>query len=58
MGKKIRKILLLEDKWNRTSLCESGLIGEKIEGGEDEEERMVAKELRASMAIAESAEGF
>lgn len=48
----------MEDKVNRTSLGESGLTGEKIEAGEDEEERMVAKELRASMAIAESTEGF
>lgn len=45
------KSLLLEDMGKRTSLGASHLLGEKIDGGEEEEERMVAEAPRVSMAI-------
>jgi hypothetical protein len=55
--KGFRKSLLLEDMGKRTSLGASDLLGEKIDGGEEEEERMVAEAPRVSMAItADSAE--
>lgn len=52
------KSLLLEDRGKRTSLGASDLFGEKIDGGEEEEERMVVEAPRVSMAITADSAGY
>ena len=56
--KGFRKSLLLEDRGKRTSLGASDLLGEKIDGGEGEEERMVVEAPRVSMAITADSAGY